>query len=117
MNDQTGDQSAPDGTAASAWHAMHQRIYHLSDYDALSIELDQKLEKAGFDVELLSSDTELKELLQALPADMILVDAGYQRNAESINGIILQYKKQAVKPVVAVRLSEQPAGQQAGAAV
>jgi EAL domain-containing protein (putative c-di-GMP-specific phosphodiesterase class I)/PleD family two-component response regulator len=116
MNDQTGVQPAPDGTAAGALGgAMLQRIYHLSDYDALSIELDQKLEKAGFDVELLSSDAELKELLQALPADMILVDAGYQRNAESINGIILDYKKQAVRPVVAVRLSEQPAGKQAGA--
>lgn len=113
MNNETGIPSGMGGNAAPSGNgAMYQRIYHLSDYDTLSIELDQKLEKAGFDIELLSSDTELGELLQALPADMILVDAGYSRFAESINGIIVQYKKQTGKPVVAVRLSETASGQQ-----
>ena len=94
--------------------AKHQRIYHLTDYDGLSIKLDQMLEKAGFDIELLSSETELKELLQALPADMIVVDAGYERHADAINDIIVQYKKNTSKPVVAVRISGQAAGQPAG---
>ncbi len=103
---QAADAAVPD--------AKHQRIYHLTDYDGLSIKLDQMLEKAGFDIELLSSETELKELLQALPADMILVDAGYERHAEAINGIIVQYKKATSKPVVAVRITEQASGQPAG---
>ncbi|HWR95860.1 MAG TPA: EAL domain-containing protein [Arenimonas sp.] len=112
MNEPTGGQRAPEsGPAAAEPPARHLRIYHLSDYNTLSIELDQMLEKQGYDVELLSSDAELKELLHALPADLVLVDSGYESQAGAINAVIADNKRAGGRKLLAVRISAQ-AGEQ-----
>lgn len=106
MNEPTASQNAPESSPAAAEpNARHLRIYHLSDYNTLSIELDQMLEKQGYDVELLSSDAELKELLHALPADLILVDSGYESHAAAINAIIAENKKTGGRKLLAVQVS------------
>ena len=87
-------------------NVRHLRIYHLSDYNGLSIELDQLLEKQGYDVELLSSGDELKELLLALPADLILVDSGYENQADLINAVIAENKQSKDRKLLAVRITD-----------
>lgn len=85
--------------------AKHLRIYHMTDYSALSIELDQLLEKQGFDIELINSDDELQELLQALPADLVLIDASYGDKYDAIHAIIANCRKTNAKRLIAVKLS------------
>jgi len=64
------------------------RIYHLSDHGALSIELDQRLEALGYELELLESADELKEVLTALAPDLVVVDASFQNELESIGAVL-----------------------------
>lgn len=97
-----------------------QRIYHLTDAGELSIELDQRLETAGFEVELLMDAEELHELLQALPPDLVLVDPGFLDALESLGEVLRSTRQRAGKPVplvaiaqrddVALRLSARRAG-------
>lgn len=109
MNEPTGNPTATESSPAAAEpNSRHLRIYHLSDYNTLSIELDQMLEKQGYDVELLSSAAELKELLHALPADLILVDAGYEGHADAVNAIVAEHKQAGARKLLAVRISAQP---------
>lgn len=60
------------------------RIYHLTGHDPLSLELDQRLESAQVEIELLEDIDELEELLGALPADLVLVDATFNHELERI---------------------------------
>ena len=64
------------------------RIYHLTGYGPLSLELDQRLEKQGLEVELLEDVDELNELLSALPADLVLIDACFSTQLESIGATV-----------------------------
>ena len=61
------------------------RLYHLSEYGSVSLELDQRFEGMGVEIELLEQVEELTELLGAVPADLVLIDAlfaeGILRNA------------------------------------
>jgi EAL domain-containing protein (putative c-di-GMP-specific phosphodiesterase class I)/DNA-binding response OmpR family regulator len=64
------------------------RVYHLTGYGPLSLELDQRLEKQGLEIELLEDVDELNELLSALPADLVLIDAGFSSQLESIGATV-----------------------------
>jgi diguanylate cyclase (GGDEF)-like protein len=64
------------------------RIYHLSDSSALSVELDQQLETIGYELELLESADELKEVLAALPPDLVIVDASFVGDIEDIGPVL-----------------------------
>ena len=64
-------------------------IYHLTDADGLALEVDQRLETLGAEVELLESAEELKEILGALAPDLVLVGAGFQHSLEDI-GVVLR---------------------------
>lgn len=96
------------------------RIYHLSDSSALSVELDQQLETAGFELELLETTDELKEVLAALPPDLILVDAGFVGDLEAIGPVLRSTRERttarlllvalAAEDSVPVRLSARRAG-------
>ena len=59
------------------------RIYHLTGYGPLSLELDQRFEAQGLEIELLEDVDELNELLSALPADLVLIDACFSDLLES----------------------------------
>ena len=58
------------------------RIYHLTGHGPLSLELDQLIEAQGLEIELLEDVDELVELLGALPADLVLIDAGFSDQLE-----------------------------------
>ena len=74
---------APVAAAAPAW-----RIYHLTDADGLALELDQRLESLGFELELLETSAELMEILGALAPDLVLVGASFQHELEEIGGVL-----------------------------
>ena len=106
MQDSNDNQAASSHMASEInTSSRHLRIYHVTDYSALSIQLDQILEKQGFNVELLGTELELQELLLALPADLVLIDASYSKNSTNIQSIIADYKKTSAKPLIAVQLS------------
>ncbi|MBB5208154.1 EAL domain-containing protein [Chiayiivirga flava] len=70
-----------------------RRVYHLSDGNRVSVELDQRLETLGYELELLDNGDELKELLGAVAPDAVLVDAGFIEEIESI-GAVLQHTRE-----------------------
>jgi EAL domain-containing protein (putative c-di-GMP-specific phosphodiesterase class I)/PleD family two-component response regulator len=64
------------------------RIYHLSACGPLALDLSQRFESQGLDVELLEDADELNELLGALPADLVLIDPEFCGNLENIGATV-----------------------------
>lgn len=64
------------------------RVYHLTGYGELSLKLDQRIEAQGLEIELLEDVEELNELLSALPADLVLIDACFSTQLESIGSTV-----------------------------
>jgi EAL domain-containing protein (putative c-di-GMP-specific phosphodiesterase class I)/PleD family two-component response regulator len=64
------------------------RVYHLSASGELALALDQRLEAQGLEVELLEDPEELNELLSAIPADLVLVDAEFSEHLEGIGAAV-----------------------------
>ncbi|MFM6989229.1 MAG: EAL domain-containing protein [Arenimonas sp.] len=83
---------------------QYQRIYHLTGNGALSLEVDQLLDQAGLNLELLDSEDDLAELLQALPADLLLVDAEFADRIDKIGALIAGYRRQNPKYLTAVQI-------------
>lgn len=82
------------------------RIYHLSASGPVSVVLDQRLESQGVEIELLEDVDELKELLGALPADLVLVDAAYASQLETIGETIRQTRTKTSQRIMLVAISE-----------
>ncbi|MFZ9362440.1 MAG: EAL domain-containing protein [Arenimonas sp.] len=82
----------------------NQRIYHLTRHGTLAQEIHLQLEQAGVDLELLESVDELSELLQALPADLLLIDSEFADDVLRIGGMIGEYRRQHPKYLTAVQL-------------
>ncbi|KAA2284335.1 EAL domain-containing response regulator [Arenimonas fontis] len=82
------------------------RVYHLTDHGPLSLELDQRMEALGYEVELLESAEELHELLGALPAHLALVDAAFQSRLEAIGETVRQARERGPHRILLVALSE-----------
>jgi PleD family two-component response regulator/EAL domain-containing protein (putative c-di-GMP-specific phosphodiesterase class I) len=98
-----------DGNLNNENNALHLRIYHLTEYNKLSLELDQLIEKQGMDLELLDSLEELIELLQALPANLILIDPVFFDQAEAINEALSVYRTKTTKKIAVVQITDAPA--------
>jgi PleD family two-component response regulator/EAL domain-containing protein (putative c-di-GMP-specific phosphodiesterase class I) len=81
------------------------RIYHLSGLDTVSVELDQRLESQGVDVEILEDAAELAELLSALPPNLVLVDAEFSAQLESIGELARQARTRQKHRFLLVALS------------
>jgi PleD family two-component response regulator/EAL domain-containing protein (putative c-di-GMP-specific phosphodiesterase class I) len=81
------------------------RIYHLSGMDTVSVELDQRLEAQGIEVEILEDAAELAELLGALPPNLVLVDAEFSGLLESIGEMARQARHRQKQPFLLVALS------------
>lgn len=86
--------------------SKNQRVYHLTGYGELSVAIDQLLEQAGMSVELLDDSNELVELLQALPADLVLIDAEFSNQVESISKIINTYLKSHGRALRVVQITD-----------
>lgn len=80
------------------------RLYHLSAAGALSLELDQKLETLGYELELLESGDELKEVLTALAPDLVIVDAEFAGELEAIGAVlrVTRERSNARLPLIAI---------------
>jgi diguanylate cyclase (GGDEF)-like protein len=63
-------------------------VYHLSDGNPLACEVDQKIEAAGYELTLLDSVPELKEVLAAFAPHLVVVDAPFQDALEAIGEMI-----------------------------
>jgi EAL domain-containing protein (putative c-di-GMP-specific phosphodiesterase class I)/PleD family two-component response regulator len=68
------------------------RVYHLTSHNSLSLELDQRFESQQIEAELLDDISELEELLGALPADLVLVDAEFNQELERIGQAVRNCK-------------------------
>lgn len=66
----------------------HHRLYHLSDSSALAVELNQRLEALGYELELIDDADELKEILTALAPDLVIVGAAFMADLESIGAAL-----------------------------
>lgn len=107
MNNQTTARKPyADGVVRQDSNAINFRIYHLSDYSKVSIELDLQIEHAGMDVEILNSMDELIELLQALPADLLLIDPSFLEPIETISSRIKQVQNNSLKPLPIIQLTD-----------
>ena len=87
----TATQAAPVAAAGATGMLVVPpdfRIYHLTGYGSLSLELDQSMEAQGLEIELLEDVDELNELLSALPADLVLIDACFSTQLESIGATV-----------------------------
>lgn len=82
------------------------RVYHLTEHGPLSLELDQRMEAAGYEVELLDSAEELRELLGALPARLALVDAAFSDQLDAIGATVREARERSSQPIQLVALSE-----------
>lgn len=81
------------------------RVYHLTEHGELSLELDQRLEAAGCEVELLETAEELAELLGALPARLALVDAAFSDQLDAIGAAVRASRERSGGPIQLVALS------------
>jgi PleD family two-component response regulator/EAL domain-containing protein (putative c-di-GMP-specific phosphodiesterase class I) len=81
------------------------RIYHLSGLDTISVELDQRLERQGIDVEILEDANELAELLGALPPNLVLVDAEFSAQLENIGELARQARARQKQRFLLVAMS------------
>ncbi len=65
-----------------------RKVFHLSDGNPLACEVDQKIEAVGYELTLLDSVGELKEVLGALAPHLVIVDAPFQDSLEEIGELI-----------------------------
>ena len=98
--------SAPPANSTVDPSSQNQRVYHLTGYGELSVAIDQLLEQAGMSVELLDDSSELTELLQALPADLVLIDAEFSRQVQAISTIIESYRHSHGRALRVVQITD-----------
>ena len=82
------------------------RVYHLTDHGPLSLELDQRLESLGYEVELLDNAEELTELLGALPAHLTLVDSAFSDQLEMIGQALRETRERSQQRLLLVAISQ-----------
>ena len=80
--------AAPKLNGAAPRQAEPRKVYHLSDGNPLACELDQKIEAANYELTLLDSLPELKEVLAAVAPHLVVVDAPFQDALETIGEMI-----------------------------
>jgi EAL domain-containing protein (putative c-di-GMP-specific phosphodiesterase class I)/PleD family two-component response regulator len=80
--------AAPAGDIVNLVVPSDFRVYHLTSHGALSLELDQRIEAQGVEIELLEEVEELNELLRALPADLVLIDAAYAESLQDVGSAV-----------------------------
>jgi diguanylate cyclase (GGDEF)-like protein len=80
--------AAANDTAAAPRRGEQRKVYHLSDGNPLACEVDQKIEAAGYELTLLDSVVELKEVLAAFAPHLVIVDAPFQDSLETIGDMV-----------------------------
>ena len=90
---------------AAAPRGQGRRIFHLSDGQALSGELDQRLEGAGYALEILEGPDELKEMLRAISPNLVLVDASFLDEIEGIGQVVRSARARSSHRIALMALS------------
>ena len=85
----------------------HHRLYHLTHSGELAVQLDQKLEALGYELELIDSAQELKEILSALAPDAIIVDAWFLPELESLGSVLRTTRERSGSRVRLLALSDE----------
>ncbi len=80
--------ATPRSASPAALPGGGRRIYHLTDGGELACELDQRLEALGYELELLEAPSELKEILNALAPDLVIVDAAFMNDIEGVGAVL-----------------------------
>lgn len=75
------------------------RIFHLTDSGALAIELDQRLESLGYELELLETAEELAEVLGALTPEVVIIDAAFEGELEGLAAALRTARQKANGPI------------------
>lgn len=101
------DAPAKGGAKAVREPIAQPRIYHLTDSGALACELDQRMEAENFDVELVNDAEEMRELLGALPPDLVLVDAAFVGDLEGIGAVLRATRQRTGKPIPLAAIAEE----------
>ena len=99
-------RAQPSPAAQPAMVGAGVRVYHLTDHGPLSLELDQRLETQGYEVELLENAEELRELLGALPAHLTLVDAAFSDQLEDIGQVVRDTRERCQQRLLLVAISQ-----------
>ena len=81
-------------------------VYFLSDGNALAAELGEKLSGLGFAVEMLDDADELKEVLQALAPNLVLVDSHFLPRIEDIGASLKLARGRATSRINLVAFSD-----------
>jgi diguanylate cyclase (GGDEF)-like protein len=79
--------SAPTVAAAPA-RSEQRKVFHLSDGNPLACEVDQKIETTGYELTLVDSVAELKEVLAAFAPHLVIIDAPFLDSLESIGDMV-----------------------------
>lgn len=85
-----------------------KRVYHLTGYGELAVAIDQMLDCEGIRVEQLENVSELSELLQTQPADLVLVDAEFANIAQTVLAALAPYRnlEQGTLPLLQICAQE-----------
>jgi EAL domain-containing protein (putative c-di-GMP-specific phosphodiesterase class I)/PleD family two-component response regulator len=82
------------------------RIYHLTAYGPISLALDRRFEAQNLELELVESVDELKELLNALPADLVIIDAEFGADFESLGQDVRALRQKQSRKLKLVAISD-----------
>lgn len=109
---------APTQAVATAWG--NRQVFHLCAGHALDNEIDQRLQKAGFEVERLTTTQEFSEIIQGITPALVLVAPSFLGDLESIGEMVRKLRGRAGQRIalmalanandVAVRLKAMRAG-------
>lgn len=93
-------------TGAAPARGAPRKVYHLTDGNALACEIDQKLELAGYELSLFDNSEELREMLGALPPHLVLLDAAFLGELESIGEALRTARARVSHRLALLALSE-----------
>jgi diguanylate cyclase (GGDEF)-like protein len=91
---------------AAAPAALTRNAYHLTDHSPLAGDLDRLLGEHGYTVEHVEDPEELKEVLQALAPNLVIVDARFLPAIEDIGESLRAARTRATSRIHLVALAD-----------
>lgn len=98
-------EPAPETAAAPR---EQRKVFHLSDGNPLACEVDQKLEAAGYELSLLDSVDELKEMLGVFAPHLVVVDAPFLDALDAIGETIRGARARLGRRLALLAFSDSP---------
>ncbi len=89
--------------AAVEWSAA-RHIYHLSDGNALALELGKRLKTDGYEVETVETVDDLTELLMSISPQLVLLDSSHMFDLLAVGTICRDIQKRSIDNDDRIRL-------------